>query len=247
MRILALLLFAATAFAQTTVINGWGGSGGGATVTAAPPYVSVGGTKYLASSMYAVTLPSVAGWTNLTSGAGTIANGASGVIEYDVPGTTQTWAYSGVMSAFTQIDSVHTHQQYTVNNSASSGDWLGLYVYDSANSQIWGFTQHQGGFWDQLDVVEQSWSGSTASNPTTPNYFMVMMGMHYFQSSPGSVICRLKINAGAKTIQAYVSFDGGASFKLAFTSAVQTNTPSFTGILATACGGTLTVYSLATS
>lgn len=217
------------------------GAPAASSVTAAPPYINVAGTLYLATKMYAVSLPNISGWSILSSGSGTLSTTTNGVATFDVPGGVQSWAYSGAMTAFTKMDVICNHAQYLVNNG-SNGDWLGVYAWDSANNNIWTIAQHTS-YWDQFDVAQWSWSGS--ATPSGANYWWVMQGL--IHQVANDCVFRVQINAAAKTIQFYVSLDGGVNFKLTYTTGAQTNTPTFTGILLTASAGTLSVLSLKTS
>jgi hypothetical protein len=213
---------------------------GGTTVTVSSPYIVVGGTSYLGWNMYPVTTLSSSGWVVINSTGGSVSASASGLLMIDAPATTTSWWTSGTLTAFTIGEVMSRFDQYAVSNS-NPGDQWGCYLWDSANNTLWGLVQHAG-FYDQWDLVNWTWSGSTGSTPSGANFAYVIQMLH--SQNPWSPVWKLTVNGGAKTITLTLSFDGGVTFKTAFTTSAQSNTPSFTKVVAMANSGTTSIASV---
>jgi hypothetical protein len=223
----------------TAASSGAGGSGASST----PPYITIGGTKFFPANMYAVTLPSVAGWSALASGSGSISAGANGQINITHSANTDFWAYSGVLSSFTQAEFILGYNELGNNNSGPAADWQGLYVYDSANSQIRGMGPQNTFGTTRLDTYNGSWSGSTASNPSGVSFGYVSQ-TNYINVP---LVLRIAADSGTKTITYSISPDGGQNFYTLTTEGPFTNAPTLVGILVRTITGITTIYSLKTT
>jgi hypothetical protein len=78
-------------FPSTCRSSSWAASGGGTTVSAASPYITISGTNYLPFGMYTVTTPPASSWTALNSQ--TSSTGSQGEITMTTAGTSNANFY----------------------------------------------------------------------------------------------------------------------------------------------------------
>lgn len=200
-------------------------SGGGSSVTAAPPYISIGGTKYVAATMYLATLPPTSpsfinGVTPSTSGTGT--NGDYFAVTTS-PNPFQT------QSATTSVEAEFSIGPYTNMDKAEAGIWL----WDSTNSFIYDVNI----FANNAQVLVDKWSYSGSGNPS-------LSSVLYQTSFPSSYVYHFKLSVSAGSLSVFMSMDGGGSYIALPAGTISVGTISSGGFWLGA-NSALTVYSLA--
>lgn len=174
-----------------------GGGGGGTTVSAAPPYINIGGTKYVAGSGFLATLPSgTPTWIN-SSAPSTVTVGANGdVLAGDTGGP-----YFAIANATSAVEGEFSLVAAPGSSSSQCG---GILIYDSTNLSIYILQIVQTASNTKLIALSRySWSGTGAASWSADIVYAAYIGrdpVHF------------KLSVSGTTLSAQVSLNGGASF-----------------------------------
>jgi hypothetical protein len=187
-----------------TIGNAPSGSG---SATAAPPYIEISTTFYMANDMYAVTKPpSSPSWINSVA-PGTITTGTNGdlILQTAGTGTTYFQTESGTASVEAEINAI---------NQAGNGQ-DGIWMYDSTNSVIWALMAFYNSGNVQLCAVEYTYNGS--GNPSFDTDSCNNGGI--FAWGPWA---HLRLVKSGSNLLFEISLDGGGYYRTLYTEAVGT-------------------------
>jgi len=208
-------------------------------VSAAPPYLSLSGTKYVAATMFPAVIPNFTGWTYL-QGTTTNTTGANGsVLLENHSSTTDAWFGT---TASASIEAEFNVGSYDITSSSSAGFYFaGIYLWDSTNNFLYTLTLY--------NFINEN-PGANAN--TTP---ILLMGKYSYSGTTigarttlidGGVLVwavpHLKISVSGGTLTAAYSLDGGQTFHPLATQSV--GTISKGGLFIGGNGGATTMNAL---
>lgn len=211
-----------TGGAAVITINATGG--GGATVTAAPPYIEIGSTFYASWNMYAVTKPTAPTYLNSVtcSSATTGTNG-----DLILTNTAAVQCFGG----YTATSSVEG--DFQTLNSGNTSNSSGIWLWDSTNNTIYSWNTYIVGSGSAPLLALFSWNYNGTGNPAISTVIF---------DCTGPTLVHLKLSVSAGTLTASASANGGANF-VAYTTAGSIGTISKGGFLQYNAG-TMDLYSL---
>ena len=194
----------------------WAAPTGG--ITAAPPYLVIGGNSYIPQDgMYQATLPlSSPTWLNNVTPTST-TNGANG--NQIVQNTSAIGAWES-QTATTSVEGVFnclSAQTTAANQFPDCGVW----IYDSTNSKIYALnafsvapTGNNSGYGFQAQTYTYSGSGNPSFSANIVVYGAV--------SSGGSPILHFRLIKSGSTLSFQYSLDGGSTYQTMTTQSVGT-------------------------
>ena len=184
-------------FAQTF------GGGGGTTVTTAAPYVVIGGTKYVASTMYPFTALFSGSFLDAQTFSVTASANGNVVSKFTPSGANNAF-YS--VAATTSIEA-----EFVTGPGSSNLAFSGIWMCDSTNNTVWIMELSA----DAIQTFSATLSGCNAGTPSafgSVNTYskMVPQPQHF------------KLSVAAGTLSFMLSLDGGQTFTTLRTQAVGT-------------------------
>ncbi len=174
-------------------------SGSAAAVTAAAPYLSIGGTKYVAATMAPATLPSFTnGWSWVAGNSPTSASGPNGDVVFSGVNT-----YWNLTSATTSIESVF-NCAYEPNGNNST---CGVALWDSTNNLIYAWTVVASpGNSPEYFLFASDWSYSGSGTPS----YVGQVGSSYPTST--FTVPHLRVVKAGTALAFQTSQDGGQTY-----------------------------------
>ncbi len=183
----------------------WATVSGGTTVTAAAPYLSIGGTKYVAQTMWPYTAMFTGG-TYLNANTTTITTGTNGSTLLLNSGTSDAW-YSTTASA--SIEAEFAMASAATNTSTSGYIESGICLYDSTNSLLRCIyllnaqvSQSGGGNLTRLQCKTDAYTGSGSPGTETT----------YTEDPIAGNFVHLKAYVSGSTYYLQYSLDGGQNY-----------------------------------
>ena len=174
-------------------------SGSVAAVTAIPPYLSIGGTKYIAATMGLVTLPNfTSGWSWVGGSSPTIANAPNGNVVFSGANT-----YWDLTPAATSVDSVFQCSYEPSGNNSTCG----VALWDSTNNLIYAWTVVASpGNSPEYFLFASDWSYSGSGTPS----YVGQVGSSYPTST--FAVPDLKVVKAGTALNFQISQDGGQTY-----------------------------------
>jgi hypothetical protein len=197
-----------------------GAGGAGTTVTAAAPYINIGGTKYVASTMWPYgAFPTC---TSLDANTLTATSGATGskklVSNQAVGGG---GIYCGV-TATTSIEQEFSVGSSSVGSPTGTGNYLvGNWIYDSTNAAIYviGVKFAEEASTSAIDAHPSLWVLQYSYTGSGTPAFVAQVG---YQTGVPTKNLHLRIAKSGGTLTASYSDDGGATYTPAYSVAAGT-------------------------
>lgn len=186
-------------FQNITVASCAGCASSSAAVSAAPPYISIGGTKYVAATMAPATLPSFTnGWSWVAGNSPTVASGSNGNVVFSGVNT-----YWDLTSATASVESVF-NCAYEPNGNNST---CGVALWDSTNNLIYAWTVVASpGNSPEYFLFASDWSYSGSGTPS----YVGQVGSSYPTST--FEVPHLKMIKSGTTLNFQISQDGGQTY-----------------------------------
>ena len=193
--------------------------GGGATVTAAPPYVEIGSTFY-DHDFYAVTKPPVCAsttWLNSVTPS-SCTNGTNGDVVIKTSSANQYWATQTATSSVEGVFSISSNTTATSNVSGG-----GIWIYDSTNSKVYLFQAVGTGNAEYI-LGFNSYNCTSPCSSTSPSG---ASGLFTWWGSGAYGVggnAHLKLSVSGSTLTIAISLNGGVTFMTLATESVGTIT-----------------------
>ena len=214
-------------------------SGGGSTVTPAPPYTQIGSNFYLSQDgMFQATKPNLTGWTNIgTGGTITQTTGTNGDVTITNAGS------SGSILGIVETTNKNSIEVVAKQNAIqSSSNPLILLAYDSTNSRLYEISIYAttAGYPMSLSCGYWNYSGSGTISGFTG------LGTATVWSGDPS-LWHLKISLSGTTLTFAYTYDGATYQTLLTQTGVGTIASLGIGLVNTAFPISATLYSVATN
>lgn len=183
--------------------TGVSGSGGGTTVTAAPPYVTIGGISY-DNDFYAVTKASSSpSWLNSVTPA-SVSAATNGNIIVSTNANANYWQ---TQTATTSVEVVGRGQTLVTSGTTSFPEW-GAWLYDSTNGKIYLLAPGMVGATNTYALCASIWTYSGTGNPAFSSNAACVIGGGTGMSN----YAHLKVVKVSSTVHYQISLDGGVTF-----------------------------------
>lgn len=195
-----------------------GTGGGGTTVSAAAPYIVIGGTKYVGATLWPYTALFSGSWLGSGAGyTGSITSGANGSSLITPPSSpTVDIQFYGV-SATTSVEAEYNMQ--SANTAASM--CIGTWVHDTTNSVLYLFGPCSTASTSATNAYYFQSLSYSSGNPGACCSALDHSPSTWPNGLPGSVI-HTKMSVSGGTLSCQISGDGGQTFYTADTHSIGT-------------------------
>jgi hypothetical protein len=181
-------------------------AGGGGSVVALAPYISIGGTLYVPQTLYPATLPPASPtWINAVPPTAVISAPNGNLV------LSQTVAFTCFLEVTAAVSVEAVARVLSQDDSDDNYfDHFGVWLWDSTNSLIYSFCTQQGnGYPSQLilNVFNYSGSGNPTFNEGLDQWFGLLGDPLHF---------KLIVSGGVLSCE--ISLDGGQTYTTMFTA-----------------------------
>lgn len=176
------------------------GSGGGTTVTVAAPYVTIGGTKYVAATLWPFT--AFFSGSFLDGQTASLTAGANGSELMSYPGGTNTASWYSV-AATTSIE-MEFQGTTSLNSNASQG-YIGVWLCDNTNGKVYDVVllgnASPATVWFFASWTLAGCTGTPSAQSTIGQFEVITNGIGH-----------VKLAKTGSNLQALVSYDSGQTY-----------------------------------